>query len=64
MSKFKLNDKAGKEDYVFVGGNTKYLATCSQKELEVLHANGDARVDEDNKSKTDAPAEIAMAKGK
>lgn len=64
MSKYKLNDNAAKEDYIFIGGNTKYLTTCSQEELAVLHKNGDPRVSEDVKPvKADAPdAMIAKAK--
>lgn len=61
MSKFKLNDNAGKEDYLFIGGNTKYLAACSQEELALLHKNGDRRVSEDVKAaKVDAPADAAV----
>jgi hypothetical protein len=59
---------AHKDDFVFVLGNTRHIKDMSEKELAVLHKNGDTRVKPDNSGTTEAkslpakPAVIEAAK--
>lgn len=53
--KFRIKENHA-DDYTFVLGNTRHLKDCSEKELEVLHGNGDPRISLNEQEDKAAPA--------